>query len=342
MILKIALLLVVTILAFSVSAFCGGGASLILVPILNLVLPATLVPFSLTVGTFSSSASRIVVFKKAINWKIVLGFVPFSIPAVLLGAWLMKYVDPIYLQFFVALFLIANVLVLVKSKKEQKEEERPYPKYALAVVGFLAGFISGVTGAIGLLFNRFYLRYGLSKEEIVATRAANEILLHVIKLVIYILLGLYSQTAFWIGVTVAVGAVISSFGVKYILPYVSEFLFRQIGYGAMVIAGLALFSNTSQHIINKNKVTVVPGRHETAIKWRQSNFALEYKLDDGLEVEMSILPEELPAALKVKYNEFDAQYDAVLIEKVFKFGEQPSYEFYCYIAGEMMKYDFEE
>jgi len=190
--LKIVLLFIATIAAFWISAICGGGASLILVPLLNWLLPTSVVPFSLTIGTFTSSASRIAVFKKHICWKIFLWFVPFSIPAVLLGAWMMKYVNPLYLQLIVGLFLLANIPELFRTKKQLATEEKPYPKFILAIVGFFAGFISGITGAIGLLFNRFYLRYGLSKEEIVATRAANEIFLHSIKLIIYLLLGLYS------------------------------------------------------------------------------------------------------------------------------------------------------
>uniref|UniRef100_UPI002B4100B5 hypothetical protein n=1 Tax=Pseudomonas aeruginosa TaxID=287 RepID=UPI002B4100B5 len=79
-----------------------------------------------------------------------------------------------------------------------------------------------------------YLRYGLTKEEIVATRAANEIFLHTIKLIIYIILGLYSGNAIWLGVAIAVASIVSSYSVKYILPYLSEFVFRRIGYGAMV------------------------------------------------------------------------------------------------------------
>ena len=97
MILKIGLLFLGAILAFWISAICGGGASLILIPVLNLLLPTSVVPFSLTIGTFTSSASRIAVFKKFINWKIFFWFVPFSIPAVLLGAYLIKFVNPVYL-----------------------------------------------------------------------------------------------------------------------------------------------------------------------------------------------------------------------------------------------------
>ena len=137
MILKVSIILFATIIAFWISAICGGGASLILIPLLNLVLPSSVVPFALTIGTFTSSASRIAVFKKSINWKIFFWFVPFSIPAVLLGAWLMKFVNPTYLQFFVALFLITNVTELFRSKKNTEKVEKPYPKYVLALVGFL-------------------------------------------------------------------------------------------------------------------------------------------------------------------------------------------------------------
>ncbi|WP_435523770.1 TSUP family transporter [Chryseobacterium indoltheticum] len=125
---------------------------------------------------------------------------------------------------------------MFKSKKKEIQEQKAYPKFILIIIGFCAGLVSGITGAIGLLFNRFYLRFGLTKEEIVATRAINEVFLHLIKLIIYISLGLYSDAALWLGLTIAVGTVISSFTVKYILPYLSEFVFKKIGYGAMVFS----------------------------------------------------------------------------------------------------------
>ena len=341
MILKIVLLLFATLLAFWISAICGGGASLILIPILNLALPSSVIPFSLTIGTFTSSASRIVVFKKSINWKIFFWFVPFSIPAVVVGAWLMKYVNPIYLQFFVALFLVTNITELFRSKKKAQNGEKPYPKYILAIVGFFAGFVSGVTGAIGLLFNRFYLRYGLTKEEIVATRAANEFFLHLIKLIIYVSLGLYSKSAFWLGLAIAVGAIISSITVKYILPFLSEFAFRKIGYGAMVISGIALLASTSQQILKHDKLNIDSTLNEAKNKWRQSSFDLEYSFNNGLEVERAIEQNELPDNLKLKYNELTQLFDYIYLEKVFKFGKEPSYEFYCYKDDKLTKYDFD-
>jgi uncharacterized membrane protein YfcA len=338
---NIILLFLGTIIAFWISAICGGGASLILIPILNLLLPSSVVPFSLTIGTFTSSVSRISVFKKHIKWSIFFWFVPFSIPAVLLGAYLIKYVNPNYLQLIVAFFLIANLPELLKNKKRQQENQKPYSKFLLAVVGFFAGFISGITGAIGLLFNRFYLRFGLTKEEIVATRAANEVFLHLIKLIIYISLGLYSSTALWLGVTIAISTIISSYTVKYILPYLSEFLFKKIGYGAMVLSGILLLIGTSDKIIHQDNISLSTiqktSETESIISWRNTDFIIEFAFNDGFEVEKPIKPSELPNIHKEQYNNLKGQYDHIYIEKVFSFNSKPTYEFYCYKNNQIIK-----
>lgn len=339
MIVEVILLFFGTILAFWLSAICGGGASLILIPILNILLPASVVPFSLTIGTFTSSVSRIAVFKKHINWKIFFWFVPFSIPAVLMGAYLIKYINPNYLQLIVAFFLIANVPQLFKKVKNDETDEKASPKYVLAIIGFLAGFVSGITGAIGLLFNRFYLKFGLKKEEIVATRAANEVFLHLIKLVIYISLGLYSNLALWLGLAIAVATIISSYTVKYILPYLSENLFRKIGYGAMVVAGITLLIGTSDKIIQQDKLGITIAKSESIISWRSTDFVIEFAFDDGLEIERPIRPEELPNHLKTKYAALKNHYDVIHLEKVFTFRNKPSYEFYCYKDNQLTKFE---
>ncbi|WP_027388556.1 sulfite exporter TauE/SafE family protein [Chryseobacterium gregarium] len=341
MLLNIIALFTGTIFAFWISAICGGGASLILIPILNLLLPGSVVPFSLTIGTFTSSASRIAVFRKHIRWQIFLWFVPFSIPAVLLGAWLIKFVNPNYLQLIVAFLLILNLPELFRSKKDIEKNKEVYPKFLLIIIGFCAGFVSGITGAIGLLFNRFYLKYGLSKEEIVATRAANEIFLHLIKLTIYITIGLYSKTALWLGLTIAAATVISSYTVKYILPYLSETTFRKVGYGAMVSAGIILMTGTAEKIIVQDKFSISNiGRNnetETVISWRKTDFVIEFAWDDGIEVERPIQPIELSALLKQKYNHLKKQYDQIHLEKVFTITKKPEYEFYCYKNGQLKK-----
>lgn len=343
MVLKAIILFFSTVVAFWISAICGGGASLILIPVLNMLLAPAYVPFALTIGTFTSSGSRIVIFRKHINWRVFIWFVPFSVPAVIAGAFLMKYVNPLYLEIFVALFLIANIPELFRSHKQIQAEEKPYPNYILSIVGFLAGFVSGITGAIGLLFNRFYLRYGLTKEEIVATRAANEIFLHLVKLIVYVLLGLYSGQAITLGLVIAVAAVLSSYTVKFILPYLSEFYFRKIGYGSMVVSGIILFFTTTRDIIAKDRISFTTNRYkETVMNWRNSSFVLEFSFDEGLEIERQIKPEELPEHLYRKYEELLGRYDNIFIEVVYRLSGERLYEFYCYNQGRLTKLEFED
>lgn len=341
--LNILLLFIATVIAFWISAICGGGASLVLIPVLNLMLPVSVIPFSLTIGTLTSSASRIVVFKKNINWKIAAWFIPFSVPAVLFGAYLIKYINAHYLQLIVALLLISNIPQLFKKHRNMVVSGR-LPRITIAITGFLAGFVSGVTGAIGLLFNRFYLKFGLSKEEIIATRAANEVFLHLIKLGIYIALGLYSPLALGMGLTIAAASVISSYTVKFILPYLSEKLFRKIGYFTMVLSGFILLGSTASNIIRQDNITFktvyYKDKTESIVSWRSSDLVLEYDIGEGLEVERPVHAEELPVHLKVRYLQLSSSYDTIYIEKVFTIGKPPSYEFYCYKNKALTKIDF--
>lgn len=328
--------------AFWTSAIAGGGASLVLIPLLNLLFPTAEVPFALTIGTLSSSASRVAVFRAHIRWQIFRWFVPFSIPAVLLGALLIKYVNPLYLQLVVGCLLLMNLPQLFRKKAVLAHEGRPYPHAVLGIAGFLAGFISGITGAIGLLFNRFYLRYGLSKEEIVATRAANEVLLHAIKLCVYLALGLYSTRPLLLGL--AVGAIASSITVKRILPHLSEVLFRRIGYAAMVLAGAFLLTSAARQMVEKDRIRLstklLHQGGETTVPWRNSAFILEFNLDEGLEVEHPIGRADLPPALQARYDSLSIHCDHLLVESVHRFRAPVGYEFYCDRAGQVTKLEF--
>jgi hypothetical protein len=78
------------------------------------------------------------------------------------------------------------------------------------------------------------------------------------------------------------------------------------------------------------------------MNWRNSNFVLEFAIDDGLEIERPINFEELPEKLKQEYNELKPAYDKILLEKVFKVASNRSYEFYCFKNNSLTKLEFEE
>ena len=261
--------------------------------------------------------------------------------AVLIGAYIIKFINPNYLQVIVGLFLISNLPQLFNSSKMEQETKQKYPNYLLAIIGFLAGFVSGVTGAIGLLFNRFYLRLGLKKEEIVATRAANEVFLHFIKLISYLYLGLFSNSAIYLGLIIAVASIISSYSIRYILPLISELLFKKIGFIAMVLSGFTLLWTTSNKIIDQDNFSIATYNDESktysTINWRDSKITFEYAIDYGLEIERTILPTDLPDHIYSKYCNLIDQYDEIVLEKVYSFGKKTTYEFNCYKENQLYK-----
>ncbi|WP_210243015.1 sulfite exporter TauE/SafE family protein [Nitrobacter winogradskyi] len=150
-------ILAASFIAFSLSAFCGGGAGLLLIPILGYSLPISQVPAALTLGTATSSFSRIWIFFKAIHWDMAKLFLPTAILGVILGVKMLSYLEPMYLELCMGLFLASNLPWLFR-KQEPKHTVSALltiPLWQIRLVGFFAGFISGLTGAVGVLFNQF-------------------------------------------------------------------------------------------------------------------------------------------------------------------------------------------
>lgn len=212
----VALVFLAAFLAFIVSAVAGGGAGLVLVPLLRLILPVASIPGALSIGTAASSMSRIVLFRDRIRWDVVRRFVPTALPAAALGAWLLTLFQPVYVEFLLGCFLLLNLPALFR-RAPAPGSEAPLSPARLPLLGAAAGLLSGFTGAVGVVFNRAYYRLGLSKDEIVATRATNEVLLHLLKIALYAAFGLLPRSALVAGALVAVAAVLASLASRRVL-----------------------------------------------------------------------------------------------------------------------------
>lgn len=326
--------------AFTISALSGGGAGLMLLPVLRWGLPAAQVPAALSIGTAVSSASRIVLFFRHIHWPVVRWFVPAAIPCVWLGAWLLTYVEPAYLEAALGLFLLGNLPMLLR-REQPAQVLRASPRWTLALIGGAAGFVSGLTGAVGLIFNRFYLSHGLSKEQVIATRAANEIILHVIKLVLYGLFGLLTPEVLAAGAVVAVAALAASGLSRRVLPYLSETLFKRIGYGAMVVSGVFMCANASAVLADRHQLALssTGSRQgfQTRLDWADARLTLEFKYKEGFEFEQVINFSELPPDRQRRAMAWIANADRVVVEEV-RTWRTRSYEVYVYRGEQLSKY----
>lgn len=333
------------LLAFALSTVSGGGAGLLLLPVLARVLPTAVVPAALTVGTATSTVSKLALFWRHISWGITRRFVPGAVPGVLLGAFLLKYLNPLYLEVFIGLFLLSNVTMLLRKADVSTEAAVPAGGLKLAALGFMAGFLSGLTGAVGLLFNKFYFRYGLSRDEVIATRAANELLLHFIKLVLYLSLGLLTGPAWQAGAVVAMGAVLATAGTKRILHYLPEDTFRRIGYAAMVLSGGFMLLTAGQELRtteNLRASTALIGSDlEITGWWRSRSLTLELEIDESPAIERLVGLSDLSASLQAKVVRLQRNQHIVKIEEVWKFNAH-YYELYFNDNGQVRSIDLVE
>jgi uncharacterized protein len=318
--LVVALVFVAAFLAFVASSVAGGGAGLVLVPLLRLILPVPSIPGALSIGTAVSSLSRILLFRDRIRWDIVRRFVPTALPAAGLGAWLLTRFEPAYVEFLLGCFLLLNLPALFR-RAPAVADAGPVPLHRLPLLGAVAGLISGFTGAVGLVFNRAYYRLGLSKDEIVATRATNEILLHILKIALYGWFGLLPRSALVAGALVATAAVLASFASRYLLASMGEGLFRRLGLLAMVASGVAMFSLSGGQILRIHNAWVqfaAPGdEREIQLYWGGSRRAAIEREGDGRYVfERAIPIASLPAAVRTQLPRIAPPEAIVLVEQV--------------------------
>ena len=116
------------------------------------------------------------------------------------------------------------------------------PKFQLKAwhimpAGFLKAYVSGLVGTTGPVLNPFYLRYGLVKEKMIATKASHMTIIHLVKIVTYGALAAISKEQIVAGLAIGLAAIPANLVGKYILSRMSHNQFRQLVLAFMAIGG---------------------------------------------------------------------------------------------------------
>jgi len=318
----VAIIFLIAVLAFCVSVVAGGGAGLVLVPLLRVLLPVEQVPAALSIGTATGSLARIHAFRRSIRWDVVRWFAPAALPMAAIGAWALSRFEPAYVELLIGIFLIANLPALFRKARVEERALQPMSKARLLGLGALAGLISGFTGAVGLLFNRAYVRMGLTKEQLVATRAANEIALHVLKIILYAGFGLLGAQGLVVGAMVAVAAIVAAYVMRRVLPFVNERLFRTVSRGAMIAAGVAMFTMSSNQIMAIHRAWAghvrIGDEREFQLYWEgHRRFVLELEEDGTPVIERRIEESDLTPTQRAAAHRAAGKDRIELIEQVY-------------------------
>lgn len=225
------------IAAFILSTIAGGGGSLVLVPITNLLLGASKTAPILNLGAFIGRPSRLIIFWKHIQWQVCLYYAPAAVAGAWIGAYLFSEIDWSWLQILVGLFLISTVFQYRFGKRKRSFRMR---LWYFMPLGILVSLMGTMIGALGPILNPFYLNLGLDKEDLVATKTANSFFMGLSQIGSYTFFGLLT-TELWIyGISLGLGATLGNLIGKRFLSNMSSKTFRQWLLGLMVVSGILL------------------------------------------------------------------------------------------------------
>ncbi|MFN3801052.1 sulfite exporter TauE/SafE family protein [Belliella pelovolcani] len=230
------LVLLGAFVVFILSTLTGGGASLLLMPLVAVVVGVKAVAPVMAISIGMSSTSKVALFWKHIDWNLFLWLFPSTIIGSILGARLFASLSSDYLQILIGLLLVSTVLQFKKPSKPRFKVKA----WHFAPMGLIVAFLSGLIGGVGPLMNSAYLNYGISKESLLGTRSANAILLHITKIISYAYFGYVTGEVLKYGILIGVTSMVAVYFGKLILAKISELFFRQIVVASMVLSGILM------------------------------------------------------------------------------------------------------
>lgn len=224
-------------IAYIISTLSGGGGSLLLVPVINILLGAKVVAPVVNLGNLISEPSRIILFRKHIQWEIILYYSPPAIIGAVVSAWLLVNIKIEWLQIFIALFLISSVFQFRFGKKKKSFNMRIE---AFIPLGFFIAFIKTMVGAVGPILNPFYLNYGIVKEKMIATKTVNTFIVGLVQISSYTALGSLHGELWIYGIVMGIGASLGNWTGKSLLKKFTDETFIKFVIAVMFISGLLM------------------------------------------------------------------------------------------------------
>jgi len=213
------------------AAFSAGGAMIVLA-VTSTVLPvAAIVPIHSTL-LIGSTSSRVLFFRRDIDWTIAVPFLIGSAIAVAIGS-------RIYFELpdrFIAGAISAVMLVAIWLPRISW---RPKLRHPWFLVGFVHSLFSTLF-AYGALFHAVILHTGLGKRQIVGTMAACLTGMSLFKISGYALNG-FDYTPFFQIILFSLAAAFAGTWIgKLVIDHISETVFRAVFRALVTITAIRL------------------------------------------------------------------------------------------------------
>ena len=218
----------------TITAITGIGGGMILIAVMPGFLPGTsIVPVHAMVQLFANS-SRAIFGWRFLRWEFVLAFIAGSVIGGLIAAGVTRKINLEYTPLIIAAYILFTVWgPKLEFKKPVKGE--------FVAIGLIQTGLSMLVGATGPMGQAALLGKGLQRDALVVTSALMTTFTHLIKTVLFALLG-FSFISYWeiiLGMSAGVicGALLGTH-IRYKIP---QALFQKILKWVLTLLALRMF-----------------------------------------------------------------------------------------------------
>jgi len=131
-----------------------------------------------------SSGSRTILFYPHINWQIVYRYTLGLLPGALLGIYVFQLLPKDLIKLSMGVFILVAIFLPVSRKESNLSTNIFLP------VGLVAGFFGIFFGASGPFTSSFYIRQGIIKEALIASKSSCALLEQTLKVLLFGLIGI--------------------------------------------------------------------------------------------------------------------------------------------------------
>jgi uncharacterized membrane protein YfcA len=212
----------------------GFGSSILFVPVASLFFDFKTVLGITAVFHVFSNLSKIFLFRKGIDKKIVLKLGLPAVIFVVIGAYLTTFLPTrtIELAMNLMLILLALYLIFNFNRPIKKTDTNLY------IGGTVSGFIAGIAGTGGAIRGITLAGFQLPKEIFIATSAIIDLGVDSSRAIIYLSNGYFQKEYLILIPFLIVIGILGSYLGKLILIKTSEIIFRYLVLGVIILTAL--------------------------------------------------------------------------------------------------------
>ncbi len=229
------LFLALALLAEILGTVGGFGSSLFFVPLAGFFLDFHSALGVTALFHLSSNVTKIAMFRKGFDRKLILSLGVPAVISVLIGAYFSQYVISESLEIFLAAFLLVIGVVFLIF-----QEIRVKPNIRNSLIGgTLSGGIAGLIGTGGAIRGITLTAFGLPTQVFIATSAVIDLGVDASRSVVYWTNGYVHSHDLYLIPPLVVVSIVGTWVGKWILERVSEERFRRIVLILVMLTGVS-------------------------------------------------------------------------------------------------------